>query len=277
MTAGSEISDLYDPMIAKLIVHDADRERARRRMLRALEEFEIGGVKTLVGFHRALLEHPCFVAGETCHGVVESEELARRAEEFSPRTGRRRGAGRRTSRAARSRSSWTAAASRSRCCAPSRATASWRAAARSAWPRRAASGTDAVVSPMQGTVIEVRVAEGDEVEEGAVICIVEAMKMENELTAHRAGVVTQLSVAPGDAGRVRPDDLRRLGAGHVVGQVTRSACPSLGGDLGSSCLTARHGSRNSNSAGRRATAERQELLRPARGRCGRLEERSMSH
>jgi acetyl-CoA/propionyl-CoA carboxylase biotin carboxyl carrier protein len=58
---------------------------------------------------------------------------------------------------------------------------------------------DAVVSPMQGTVIEVRVAEGDEVERGAVICIVEAMKMENELAAHRAGVVTGLSVAAGDA------------------------------------------------------------------------------
>ena len=75
---GSEISPLYDPMIAKLIVRDVDREHARRRMLRALEEFEIGGVKTLLGFHRALLEHPCFVAGETCHGVVESEQLARR-------------------------------------------------------------------------------------------------------------------------------------------------------------------------------------------------------
>jgi acetyl-CoA/propionyl-CoA carboxylase biotin carboxyl carrier protein len=52
---------------------------------------------------------------------------------------------------------------------------------------------------MQGTVIEVRVAEGDEVDRGAVICIVEAMKMENELTAHTAGVVTSLSVAAGDA------------------------------------------------------------------------------
>ena len=70
---GSEISPLYDPMIAKLIVRDVDREHARRRMLRALEEFEIGGVQTLLGFHRALLEHPCFVAGATCHGIVESE------------------------------------------------------------------------------------------------------------------------------------------------------------------------------------------------------------
>ena len=63
VVAGSEISGLYDPMIAKLIVHGVDREHARQRMLRALDEFEIGGVTTLLGFHRALLAHPCFVAG----------------------------------------------------------------------------------------------------------------------------------------------------------------------------------------------------------------------
>src|SRR5215217_6261053 len=73
---GSEISGLYDPMVAKLCVWDTDRERARARMLRALDEFEIEGVKTLVGFHNALLRRPCFVAGKTCHGVVESEALA---------------------------------------------------------------------------------------------------------------------------------------------------------------------------------------------------------
>src|SRR5213080_5407846 len=84
--AGSEISALYDPMVAKLVVHDLDREHARRRMLRALAEFDVSGVKTLVGFHRALLEHPCFVAGATCHGVVESEELAERAEQLSHET-----------------------------------------------------------------------------------------------------------------------------------------------------------------------------------------------
>ena len=70
-------------MIAKLIVRGADREDAIGRMLRALGEYRIGGVKTLVGFHRALLSHPCFQAGETCHGIVESPELAARAEELA--------------------------------------------------------------------------------------------------------------------------------------------------------------------------------------------------
>src|SRR5205814_6099243 len=63
----------------------------------------------------------------------------------------------------------------------------------------AGAGTDAVVSPMQGTVLAVEVDEGDEVEPGQVICIVEAMKMENEVHAHRAGAVSQLSVAAGTA------------------------------------------------------------------------------
>src|SRR6185312_11434988 len=80
--AGDEISELYDPMIAKLIVHDVDREHARRRMLRALEEFVIDGPATLLGFHRALLASPCFVDGGTCAGVVESKELADRAQEL---------------------------------------------------------------------------------------------------------------------------------------------------------------------------------------------------
>jgi acetyl-CoA/propionyl-CoA/long-chain acyl-CoA carboxylase, biotin carboxylase, biotin carboxyl carrier protein len=78
----------------------------------------------------------------------------------------------------------------------------WRALARrrSARVRHGvggAGGRDAVVSPMQGTVLAVRVSDGDEVEAGQVICIVEAMKMENEVHAHRDGVIRGLSVEAG--------------------------------------------------------------------------------
>jgi acetyl-CoA/propionyl-CoA carboxylase, biotin carboxylase, biotin carboxyl carrier protein len=196
---GSEISPLYDPMIAKLIVHDGDRKHARRRMLRALAEFEIGGVTTLIGFHRALLEHPCFVEGATCHGIVESELLAERALELSPDAVRDGPVtGRTTARATTieidgRRFDVTVAVPEP----------PWRELARSRSEHRtrgAAGGVarDAVVSPMQGTVLAVQVADGDEVGAGQVICVVEAMKMENEITAHRDGVVAELSVAPGE-------------------------------------------------------------------------------
>src|SRR5712672_2877693 len=82
VAAGNEVSGAYDPLVAKLIVHGVDREHARRRMLRALDEFWIEGPTTLIGYHKALLSHPCFVAGETCDGVVESEELAARTTEL---------------------------------------------------------------------------------------------------------------------------------------------------------------------------------------------------
>jgi acetyl-CoA/propionyl-CoA carboxylase biotin carboxyl carrier protein len=198
VAAGSEISGLYDPMIAKLIVHDTNRETARRRMLRALAEFEIGGVKSLLGFHQALLTHPCFIDGETCHGLVESEELAQRAEEFSHQATTIPGG----SDGSLSEVATVAEVDGRRVMVkllvPEPA---YRSLARRRRERAAAgaerAGSDAVVSPMQGTVLAVKVAEGDAVDLGQVICIVEAMKMENEVTAHRAGIVTDLAVAAG--------------------------------------------------------------------------------
>jgi len=204
VAAGNEVSGVYDPMIAKLIVHGADREHARRRMLRALGEFWIEGPTTLVGFHKALLSHECFVRGETCHGLVESEEIASRAAELegvtppppSNTVSQGEGAGtvervrtvevdgrRFEVRIAEPEPAWAALARRRR--------------ARGRAAGGGAGGLDAVVSPMQGTVLSVAVAEGDEVDGGQVICIVEAMKMENEVHAHRAGVVGQLSVESG--------------------------------------------------------------------------------
>ena len=202
--AGSEISGLYDPMIAKLIVHDTDRETARRRMLRALSEFEIGGVASLLGFHQALLGHPCFVAGETCHGLVESEELAEQAREFSHRATTVAAAADGLLSVQATRLKQTVAEVDGRrvevkVLVPD---PPYRALARRRRDRAAAAGAgggDLVVSPMQGTVLDVKVSAGDVVEVGQVICIVEAMKMENEVVAHKAGVVADVAVATGAA------------------------------------------------------------------------------
>jgi acetyl-CoA/propionyl-CoA carboxylase biotin carboxyl carrier protein len=199
---GSEISPLYDPLIAKLVVHGVDREHARRRMLRALEEFEIGGVTTLLGFHRALLEHPCFVEGATCRGVVESELLARRAEEFvaqSHKLGRVS-----PGRGLTGRTVPVEVDGRRYDVEVLEPEPPWRELARRRRDRGPGgvhglgAAREAVVSPMQGTVLAVEVADGDTVQAGQVLCVVEAMKMENEITAHRDGVVGELSVAPGE-------------------------------------------------------------------------------
>jgi acetyl-CoA/propionyl-CoA carboxylase, biotin carboxylase, biotin carboxyl carrier protein len=199
VVAGSEISPLYDPMIAKLVVHGVDREHARRRMLRALDEFSIEGVKTLIGFHKALLTHPCFIEGATCHGLVESELMAARASELE---NGRPAVGAAVEAAVREAVRSVEVDGKRfevRILRPEPAFAELARCRRDRGRERGAGGAgrDAVVSPMQGTVLAVEVEEGAEVQAGQVICIVEAMKMENEVHAHRAGQVTELSVAPG--------------------------------------------------------------------------------
>jgi acetyl-CoA/propionyl-CoA/long-chain acyl-CoA carboxylase, biotin carboxylase, biotin carboxyl carrier protein len=207
--AGDEVSDLYDPLISKLIVHDVDREHARRRMLRALAEYVIDGPPTLIGFHRALLSSPCFVDGETCQGVVESAELADRAQQLDEEANEARRLSHETTRVAgrtdggrHSRGRVVAVELDGRLHEVRVHTPEppWSALARRHRDRAkglSGAGTDAVVSPMQGTILRVEVAEGAFVETGAVICIVEAMKMENPIVAHRDGVVTKLGVAAG--------------------------------------------------------------------------------
>ena len=72
--AGSEVTPMYDPMVAKLIVWDVDREKATRRMLRALDEYEIGGLTTLIPFHRAILATEQWAKGETCRDLMEDRD-----------------------------------------------------------------------------------------------------------------------------------------------------------------------------------------------------------
>ena len=201
VTAGSEVVGLYDPLIAKLVVHGIDREHARRRMLRALDEYEIGGIKTLLGFHKALLEHPCFVAGETCHGVVESEELAERAEQLSHSTTKVAVSpdGRLRERVSAVELDGRRYEVKTLVPEPPYAELARRRRERTGGGAHHGAAKDALVSPMQGTVLAVEVEEGEEVRAGQVICIVEAMKMENEITAHRDGTITELAVIPGQA------------------------------------------------------------------------------
>jgi acetyl-CoA/propionyl-CoA carboxylase biotin carboxyl carrier protein len=196
---GSEILPLYDPLIAKVVTHGVDREHARRRMLRALDEFVIEGVATLIPFHRALLTHPCFVEGETCYGLVESELMAARAAELA--NGRPASL---QAAAGETRESVRAVEVDGRRFEvrllrpePAFAELARRRRDRARAPGAAGAGRDAVVSPMQGTVLAVEVEEGQQVEAGQVLCVVEAMKMENEVRTHHGGRVTELSVAPG--------------------------------------------------------------------------------
>ena len=199
VTLGSEVVGLYDPLIAKLVVHGVDREHARRRMLRALDEYDVEGLTTLLGFHRALLEHPCFVAGQTCHGVVESKELAHEAEQLSHQKTTVAGSpdGRVRERVSSVELDGRLYEVTALIPEPPFAELARRRRERTGRGAHQGAAKDAVVTPMQGTVLAVEVADGDEVQAGQVICIVEAMKMENEITAHRDGVVSELSVQPG--------------------------------------------------------------------------------
>jgi acetyl-CoA/propionyl-CoA/long-chain acyl-CoA carboxylase, biotin carboxylase, biotin carboxyl carrier protein len=196
---GSEVVGLYDPLVAKVCVWDVDRERARLRMLRALDELVVEGVTTLAGFHKALLRHPCFVEATTCHGLVESDELAQKAQELSYQTTNvaRPPDGRLRERLVELELDGRRYGVKLLQPEPPHAELARRRRERAGGGAHHGAAKEAVVSPMQGTVLAVEVAEGEEVRAGQVICIVEAMKMENEIRAHRHGTVGELSVAAG--------------------------------------------------------------------------------
>jgi acetyl-CoA/propionyl-CoA carboxylase biotin carboxyl carrier protein len=204
--AGAEISPMYDPMVAKLVVWDVDRASATRRMLRALDEYEIGDLVTLLPFHRALLATEQWAHGETCRDLVEDRGWLKRlagpppepAPEAEPAeetvehgytvevSGRRfdvRVIG----------PPFAAAAPANGAVAVSRAP---RRRERGGGPAGGAGG-DALPSPLQGTVLKVAVEPGAAVQEGALVCVIEAMKMENEITAHKAGTVAELPISVG--------------------------------------------------------------------------------
>lgn len=202
--AGDVIGGNFDSMLAKLIVTGADREQALQRARRALSELSIEGMPTVIPFHRVVLEDPAFVPAEGedfkvhtrwietefnntipmydgAPGSVDSDEDERttvvvevngkRMEVSLPEMGgAAKPAAKPASKSRKSRSSRTSAK----------------------------AGGDELTSPMQGTIVKVAVSDGDTVAEGDLVLVLEAMKMEQPITAHKAGKVSGLSAKPGD-------------------------------------------------------------------------------
>ncbi|MGO9558595.1 MAG: acetyl/propionyl/methylcrotonyl-CoA carboxylase subunit alpha [Acidimicrobiales bacterium] len=219
---GDTVSQFYDNLMAKIIVWGEDRETARRRMLRALGETIVEGVATTIPAHQAILAHEDFVAGRhSTRWVEERLDLSDlSAGAVSPvAEAASKGDERRVMRevdaevdgrryrvklwvpevsvvAGGAAGAGSAAAGGGRPASRGRASSSG--------PALSAHGRVAV--PMQGTIVKVLVQQGDTVEAGQTLCVLEAMKMENPINADRAGTVKELKVKPGDA----------LGAGDVV-------------------------------------------------------------
>jgi acetyl-CoA/propionyl-CoA carboxylase, biotin carboxylase, biotin carboxyl carrier protein len=208
---GSEISPMYDPLVAKLIVWDVDREQATKRMRRALGEYRIEGLKTLLPFHQAILQTRQWADAQTCRDLIEDRKWLRTlAPPDSPKPAEQ------ADESETVEHGYTVEVSGKRFevrvigppfaggsdavngSGPATAAATRRA------PRRAersrgggGGGGDTLPSPLQGTVLRVAVEKGASVQEGALVCVIEAMKMENEISAHKAGTVADLPIAVG--------------------------------------------------------------------------------
>ncbi len=199
--SGSVVSGAFDSLLAKVIITGADRPQALARARRALKEMRVEGMATALPFHRAVLDDPAFIGDghsfsvhtrwiETefdnkihpfdAAGAVEAEPAAGRQTIVAEVNGRR-----------------------VEVSLPAGLTLGSPASAGPARPRRgavkkgAAPSGDAVVAPMQGTVVKVAVADGDTVAAGDLIAVIEAMKMENPITAHQAGTVSGLTLVVG--------------------------------------------------------------------------------
>ena len=243
--AGDEVSQYYDNLIGKLVTWGADREAARMRMLRALSEMQVEGVATTIPADVAILSHPDFIsAAHSTKWVEERLDLTGVAapaaappaeSDGAPRV--RRDVDVEVNGKRFAVKVWVpeSAAAPVAGGEPARARPGRAAAAASA----AVGGSGQVTVPMQGTIVKVLVAVGDAVEAGDAVCVLEAMKMENNITAERSGTVSEVKVA---AGRHRRRRRRRR-----RDQLTKRAAQCAAG-------CAEHGSSSDASRSRRSEA-----------------------
>ncbi len=209
-----EVTPMYDPMVAKLIVWDVDREHATARMLRALAEYEIEGLTTLIPFHSALLATEQWAKAETCRDLVADKAWLKSTapQKPAPRID--------DDGAEPPQQQYTVEVSGRRfvvnVIGPPPSGGAIAAGGAAPKPKRSeranssAGSSDLLEAPLQGNIWKVVAKAGDTVEEGQLICIIEAMKMENEITAHKAGVIADLPITEGAP----------IGAGDPIARIT---------------------------------------------------------
>lgn len=206
---GETIPGSFDSLIAKLIVTGRDRTQALERSRRALDEFVVDGMPTVIPFHRAVVSDPAYVGASTPSGEGEftvytqwiETEFDNQIEPYAGDTAEADEAGE------RQRVTVEVGGRRLEVVLPAGlgglslgsvgGAAGKQKAKRSAKKAGAAASGDAVTSPMQGTIVKVAVTDGQEVAEGDVVVVMEAMKMEQPLKAHKAGTVTGLQAEVG--------------------------------------------------------------------------------
>jgi acetyl-CoA/propionyl-CoA carboxylase biotin carboxyl carrier protein len=211
--SGDTVSQYYDNLVGKLICWGSDRETAIRRTLRALREFRIEGISTTIPADLAILEHQDFVDGiHSTKWVEDTLDLSNVGSTAAVADGESEAKVQRDVdvEVNGKRFSVKVFVPESQ----AGAVVAGGAAGGASRPRRsggsggagAGGGSGAVAVPMQGTIVKILVEVGQEVEAGATVCVLEAMKMENNITAEKAGTVKEIKVAPGDS----------VGSGDVV-------------------------------------------------------------
>ncbi len=197
---GETVPGSFDSLVAKLVVSGRDRTQALERSRRALAEFDVDGMPTVIPFHRAVVDDPAFVASEGKFGVhtrwIETEFV----NTIAPYEGDLADA----DSAERDRVTVEVNGKRLEVVLPAGLGASAAPTAGRKPPRRsggtktaATAGGDALTSPMQGTVVKVAVEEGQTVAAGELIVVLEAMKMEQPVNAHKGGTITGLAATVG--------------------------------------------------------------------------------
>jgi acetyl-CoA/propionyl-CoA carboxylase biotin carboxyl carrier protein len=197
--AGMTIPAAYDSLIGKLIVTGATRRQALQRAARALAEFQVDGVPTVLPFHRAVVADPAFASDSELRvhtRWIETEFSAAQAPQEPPAA---------TAPPERERFTVEIGHKRLEVTVPRRAPAAPAAPGAPARPRRAgrqapaAPATNALISPMQGTIVKIAVRDGQPVQAGETVLTLEAMKMEQPVAAHKGGTIVGLGVALGQA------------------------------------------------------------------------------